>query len=255
MSKFLSNKILIILVLAIFISNWYCLLTRANISYIHSINWIVNILCLHYMFTTVHQSSHGLLSKNKYINYCFGFISTLLAGITFADFKFTHDLHHKHIGNKNRDPDHMISGSGPILLIPFKIFYHDYYFIKNNKSIFEYISYFFERIIQISIVLLLFLDKPFLFSTFWLVPMLVIGVMNALFLFYFPHYKHWIESTKYNFSPLKSSIQMSREYHHKHHDDPSLNSNFYPFEISVLSMLKKESTVNYDSSKDYFYSR
>ncbi|MGL4759061.1 MAG: fatty acid desaturase [Patescibacteria group bacterium] len=252
MSKFKLNKISLLFVLIIFLSNWYCLLNYTpKLSSI--LNLIVNVVCLHYMFTTVHQASHGLLSKNSKLNYAYGFLACLFSGITFADFKYTHDLHHIHIGNAEQDPDHKISGSGPVMLIPFKIFYHDWYFLTKCKVKNELVSYFLQRILQISLVVVLFLDKSFLFSTFWLVPMLIIGFMNGLFLFYFPHYQHWIEKTKFNIYPLKKSIQLSRDYHHLHHDNPAKNSSFYPFETTVLAAFGIKYIDSYSPTRDYFY--
>jgi fatty acid desaturase len=217
--------------------------------------WLMNLVTMHYMFTTVHQASHNLLSKNKLINYLFGFVATLVTGITFADFKYTHDLHHKHIGMPELDPDHKISGSGPVFSIPFKIFYHDYYFLKNNTNKLQYFSYFIERIIQIALIMYLFVDKTILFTSFWLIQMLVIGMLNALFLFYFPHYTHWIESTKLNIKPLRESIRMSRDFHHMHHDNPGSNNSFFPFESTIGAMFGSDKIQEYNTTKNYFYTK
>lgn len=256
-SPYTYNQILLTFALAGFVSSWVTIFhfSSYNNNSFLVFNWALNLLCLHYLFTTVHQSSHRLLSKNKHINYALGFLATLFAGITFADFKFTHDLHHKHIGDAHNDPDHAISGSGPIILIPFKIFYHDFYFLKHNRSKFEYFSYFAERIAQMLIIVLLFQNHIFLFITYWLNPMLIIGIANALFLFYFPHYTHWIEKTRFNSGMLKESIRMSRVYHHKHHDNPSKNSNFFPFEDTMLATIGIKKAEYYDPTKNYFYKK
>jgi beta-carotene hydroxylase len=254
MSPYKYNQILLTFALTGFISSWVTIFHFNNGNFL-VINWLLNLICLHYLFTTVHQSSHQLLSPNNRINYGMGYIGTLFAGITFADFKFTHDLHHEHIGNPESDPDHTISGSGPILLIPFKIFYHDIYFLKHNKSKLQYFSYFSQRILQALIVVVLFINNTSLFITYWLIPMLIIGIANALFLFYFPHYIHWIERTRFNTGPLKESIRMSRVYHHKHHDNPAKNSNFFPFEDTMMATLGYKKAEYYDPTKDYFYKK
>jgi beta-carotene hydroxylase len=253
-SPYRYNQTLLTFALIGFLTSWVTIFHFDNGNFL-VINWMLNLICLHYLFTTVHQSSHYLLSKNKKFNYAFGYLATLFAGITFADFKFTHDLHHKHIGEPDNDPDHTISGSGPVLLIPFKIFYHDFYFLKYNKSMFEYFSYFSERILQVMLVIVFFLNNNSLFITYWLVPMFIIGIANALFLFYFPHYTHWIEKTWMNKGPLRESIRMSRVYHHKHHDNPSKNSNFFPFEDTMMATLGYKEAEYYDPMKDYFYKK
>ncbi len=252
MTKFNINKVLFCINLFSFVSSWF-VVYNYRIGYLNIFFWIVILINMHYMFTTVHQASHGLLSKNRFINYCYGFMASLFTGITFADFKFTHDLHHIHIGTPELDPDHKISGYGPVLLIPFKIFYHDYYFLKHNKKLLQFFSYFLQRVLQIIIIITLFIDNIFLFTSFWLAQMLVIGIMNALFLFYFPHYTHWIERTKLNIRPLQSSIKMSRDYHHMHHDNPSANNSFFPFETTIYGFFRPEYVSDYNSKRDYYY--
>lgn len=253
MTKFTSNRILLIITSVLFLSSWYLLLNFYNPSY-NLIYFVINIIGLHYLFTIVHQSSHNLLAKDTRLNHIFGFLACILTGITFADFQYTHTMHHKHIGNPQEDPDHKISGSGPILLIPFKIFYHDYYFWLNCESRFMKFSYLLQRGLQITIIMVLFLDKSWMFINFWLIPMGIIGIANALFLFYFPHYKHPIETTFLNVGPIKSSIEISRTYHHKHHDDPSNNLNFFPFEDTFIASLTNNHLV-YTAQKDYFYTK
>jgi fatty acid desaturase len=254
MNKFIYNRLLLIVAISVFIGSWVVIFNYNNSGFM-IFCWITNVLCLHYLFTVVHQSSHNLLSPHKLLNYMCGYTATLLAGITFADFKFTHDLHHKHIGDPTLDPDHAISGSGPVLLIPFKIFYHDYYFMKYNNSTLQLISYCSERFFQVMIMILVFGSNQLIFITYWLIPMLLIGFANALFLFYFPHYKHWIEATRLNIPLIKDSIQMSRVYHHKHHDNPSKNSNFFPFEDTITTFILKKARQEYLPFRDYFYKK
>jgi fatty acid desaturase len=247
------NRLLLVITLLIFLTNWVCIFNyyQSNLNVLY---FLVNLLSLHYMFTVVHQSSHYLLASNIWINHVWGFLSCVFAGITFADFQFTHDLHHKHIGFPSLDPDHTISGSGPVLLIPFKIFYHDIYFLKNNTSVYLYLSYISQRSLQVLIVCTFFLSQTWLFINFWLVPMLIIGVANALFLFYFPHYVHTFEKSIFNIPPIKYSINISRVYHHQHHDNPANNSNFFPLEDSIVRSLLDRPLVH-TSKRDYFYQR
>ena len=225
MTLFKFNQLLLLITNICFVLSWYVILNFGiYINLYYSIVFVlVNILCLHYLF---------------------GFLACLFSGITFADFLFTHTLHHKHIGDKSKDPDNFIS-DGPVLLIPFKIFYHDYFFLKFNKSNIQLFSYFLQRILQISLVSFLFLDKIHLFILFWLIPMLVIGMANALFLFYFPHYIHPLEKQLNNIGIIRHLIKISRVYHHKHHDNPANNYNFFPFErINSLKMEEKKYSLD-----------
>jgi fatty acid desaturase len=250
-SKFLFNKVLLTLSIVVFICSWIFIFNVQG--YVLILFWIINLICIHYLFTVVHQSSHGLLDKNTKLNYFFGFIASFFTGVTFADFKFTHDLHHKHIGDPKNDPDHEISGSGPVLLIPFKIWYHDKIFLLKNKDKYLLFLYLLQRIMQIILVIIVFFGNQNLFIYFWLMPILFIGIANALFLFYFPHYTHWIEKTSFNIYPLKESIRLSRFYHHSHHDKPYQNSYFFPFEANLLKIVENKIQSEDKNFEKYFY--
>jgi fatty acid desaturase len=247
------NQLLFFIVSIVFFLNWYFVF---KFEYPFEISFLVSIVCLHYLFTTVHQSSHFLLSKNSKINYSFGFLASLFAGITFADFLFTHTIHHKMIGDPKNDPDHLISGSGPVISIPFKIWLHDYYFFKNNKVKHQFVSYFLTRITQVCIVIFVFLltGQINLFLYFWLLPMLVVGLFNSYFLFYIPHYeiKGWCWKTNLG----KHLIKTSRISHHNHHDNPSKNKDYFPLEEQILYFLQNKKNNNFCSTqqeKAYIY--
>jgi hypothetical protein len=69
----------------------------------------------------------------------------------------------------------------------------------------------------------------------WLIPLLVVGFCNGLFLFYFPHYTIRIELfarslEKQNiFSQLLlTTIDISRYYHEKHHEKIQSNRPYFP---------------------------
>lgn len=275
---FLSNILLWLMILNFKIDN-----NLASFIFV-PLCMIVSTLCLHYLFTTVHQASHHLLSKNTFINHIFGFTACLLAGLTFADFVYTHKLHHKHVGDDSLDPDHQISNAPHIFLIPFNVWKHDKHFWSSNTPTTPHkylkISYITQRILQILIIFILFIlpilltlytgiqqgndlfaiiysiiksQESLKLSFFWLLPMLTIGILNSMFLFYLPHYtpisKFW--SSRFG----QYLIELSRGSHHLHHDNPAINSYYYPIEGSIRDMIlmksiKSNTTAN---SSKYIY--
>ncbi len=88
------------------------------------------------------------------------------------------------------DPDEFISQSPHFLLLPFLIFWHDFYFWTTGlwRNGF-WLGYVLNRLFQIILVLVFwYFDKLNLWLTFWLLPIYLVGFANGMFLFYFPHY-------------------------------------------------------------------
>jgi beta-carotene hydroxylase len=198
---------------------------------------------LHYFLNLVHIGTHKMISKNDSWNNFIGFSSAIFGGVTFADFKSTHLLHHKNPTNPKLDPDFYITNGISILLIPFKIIYHDIYFWKhglwkNNL----WMGYLLTRFIQISIVFWFFLSKNLeVWVFFWLCPIFLVGTLNGFFLFYFPHYStKWEKNARKRkdiwTKPFLKIIDISRIYHQEHHKNTNSYLDYFP----VLSYLKKD---------------
>jgi fatty acid desaturase len=210
----------------------------------HSLHWYESVifffsiaLSQHYFLNLVHLASHNLLSRNRHINSIFGNISAIIGGVTFADFRTTHMLHHRNVSDDTKDPDHWITTSGHIITIPFKIFYHDVYFWRNGlwkKG--NWRGYLMDRFTQIGFVLAFQrFGQLGIWQTYWLVPLLIVGFLNGLFLFYYPHYTTKLERAWRSFArrnPFQSfwllCIDISRIYHEKHHDSIASNRPYFP---------------------------
>jgi fatty acid desaturase len=248
---YLLNQVIFGFNLTTFIISWI-LIFNNTFGVFGTLLAIINCICLHYFFTTIHQSTHRLLSSNHFFNHLFGFVSAIFGGITFADFSFTHLIHHSTIGHKENDPDHLISGSKNVLSIPFKIWLHDYYFWTHKTSPALKISYLLSRSIQFLIVVFLFVltSKTNLFVYYWLVPMLIVGLFNSYFLFYIPHYQ--IKGFFWNTSLGKHAIFTSRHYHHLHHDNPEANQNYFPLELQLACHCTNSSQYDLQTKK-YMY--
>jgi beta-carotene hydroxylase len=195
-------------------------------------------LCQHYLLNLVHIATHHLLGKNRYINSFLGNVASIIGGVTFADFKTTHFLHHRNVSDEQKDPDHWITTSGNVFTIPFKIFYHDYYFWSHGlwRKQGNWRGYLIDRMVQIGLVVWFQMSGNIaIWQNFWLLPLLFVGFLNGLFLFYFPHYTTKLERKWRGFEnslPHQKlallTIDISRIYHEKHHDRIAENRNYFP---------------------------
>ena len=209
-------------------------------------------LCLHYLLNLVHIGAHNLLSKKRRLNSLFGNLAGFFGGVTFADFRLTHLQHHRYLDDPERDPDYFITNSGPWFTIPFKIFYHDVFFFRKElyKSQNSWKTYLATRLGQIGAVALLFAsDLGSTWITYWLLPMLGLGLLNGLFLFYFPHYiprieRSWRQNPKFWNAPLRLLIDVSRVFHEHHHDRIQANLNYYPV-LATLDYWQKHKSVDF----------
>jgi beta-carotene hydroxylase len=216
---------------------------------------IAIIFLLHFNLNTLHQASHRLLSKNKKLNDIIGHISAILGGVTFAAFQSTHFIHHASTADPEKDPDFKITNSKSFFIIPFKIWYHDVFFWQHQlwQKYSSRKEYLFDRFAQILIVIVLLLTaNTWIFLYFWLIPTYVVGFLNGLFLFYFPHYstkkerqlryQQIYQSSKFKkrwFSRLSLvCIDISRFYHEKHHQKTQENTNFYPVENYLFDKMR-----------------
>lgn len=235
-SKHNVNQLVLYVSIIVYISS-FILAGVSNSWLLRHAAFILVIISLHYLLNLVHIGSHNLLSRSRRLNSILGNIAGFFGGVTFADFRTTHLLHHRFTSAENQDPDLYITKSGPIWSIPFKIFYHDVFFWsrglwKQNNS---WKSYLVTRLLQILVISLLFVSSwRYIWVYYWLVPMLILGLLNGLFLFYFPHYttkleKRWrAHPNLLNYLPRKL-IDISRIYHEWHHDKIQNNQNYYPF--------------------------
>jgi fatty acid desaturase len=242
-SKYRFNQVLFFINCFVVAAVFYYLLTR-SIGFTEGVTFFILIgFCQHYFLNIVHLSSHFLLSKDRKWNAFFGNMASIIGGVTFADFRTTHHLHHRHVSDEQKDPDHWITTSGNVFTIPFKIFYHDYYFW--SKGLWKrgnWRGYVIDRSVQIGFIFAFYFTGHInVWQNFWLLPLLVVGFSNGLFLFYFPHYtakfeRKWRNNTRFIHQKLTLlAIDISRIFHEKHHDRIAENQNYFPVFTYLLS--------------------
>jgi fatty acid desaturase len=248
-NKYSFNQAIFWLNTIVFGFNLYFLSTEKSWIWV-ILQFIVSTICLHYFCNLSHLASHQMLSRNKKINHIFGWFSSLpVLVFSFIDFKITHQQHHIHTTNEVLDPDYRIT-HGSVILIPFKmIIYKDGYFLKRaflKKKFGQLFEYLFQRVIQLGIfayILYLSVNRINVdLAIFYIIPLLIVGILNGIFLYYYPHYQNKIEfwarkhfDHQNKFSPffwvgffVTWCIDLSRIAHQDHHDKISFNEPYYP---------------------------
>jgi hypothetical protein len=72
------------------------------------------------VFTPMHDASHGAAAPRvRWLNGTIGRLGAFILGAPFPAYRHVHMKHHKYTNDPERDPDYW-SGSGPVLLLPFK---------------------------------------------------------------------------------------------------------------------------------------
>ncbi len=251
-NRYFCNQIVLAISLSTLIFSFNFLLTKSSIQPLDVVIFIpLHFLCLHYLLNITHIASHNQMSRSFLLNKFLGNIAAIFGGLTLADFTATHLVHHLNPADKNKDPDYPItklkSGKTNFLSIPFKIWMHDMYFWQSNlwKKRNAWVGYLINRIAQIAMVVAFSLSGNInIWSWFWLLPVLLVGYFNGMFLFYFPHFTtNWENAARRNLITHKSIgiissvclklIDISRIYHEFHHNNITENTNYYPLESYI----------------------
>lgn len=216
-------------------------------------NWVTflsALTSLHLAGTVVHEASHGIASSNKFVNEVMGHISAVMLGFSFPVFKRVHIQHHIHVNNPTLDPDHFISTSGSILLIPIRFLYQEIYFFKyklwRNYDLLEYLA---SRLISVSIISLSFYYNFFDFLiNFWLLSAGLVGLLLGIFFAFLPHYpfqnrSYWQNSITYHNSIMNVMI-LGQNYHLLHHLHPTI-----PWFYYRKAYIKSEEILNRNSCR------
>ncbi|NEO19365.1 MULTISPECIES: beta-carotene hydroxylase [unclassified Moorena] len=188
----------------------------------------INVLALHMVGTVIHDASHHVAHKNRYVNALMGHGSALMLGFTFPVFTRVHMQHHANVNDPENDPDHFVSTGGPLWLIAVRFFYHEIFFFKRRLwRKYELWEWFFSRLF-IAIIIYLGCQYGFLdyIMNYWFVPALVVGIALGLFFDYLPHrpFKErdrWKNARVYP-SPIINLLIMGQNYHLIHHLWPTI---------------------------------
>ncbi|BAZ49567.1 fatty acid desaturase [Nostoc sp. NIES-4103] len=194
--------------------NWYC--------------FLINIIALHIAGTVIHDASHHVAHPNRLINAILGHVSAFMLCLSFPVFLRVHMQHHAHVNEKENDPDHFVCAGGPLILIPFRFLYHEFFFFQRRlwrkHELWEWLL---SRLFLITCVYFA-IESGYLFYIidFWFLPALFIGLEIGFFFGYLPHYpfierERWKNTVVYP-SPILNILIMGQNYHLIHHLWPSI---------------------------------
>jgi fatty acid desaturase len=261
-NKYTVNQLIFLVNLLCFLVVFYLVFSQDyffNVWLIPSL--IIIAINLHYFLNILHLATHSQVSKNKQINLLIGRISAILGGLNYAEFSKTHLSHHSYPGNKDKDPDYLLTKSGSLLTLPFRIWVKDKYFWNSNLSKAKgyKLMYIQDRIIQLAILaLILFSSKLQYFLIFWSLPALLVGFSYGFYLFYFPHYiSKWEvikrDSLKTNLieRSILFSIDISRFYHTQHHFKVGENRNYYPLATYFKDFIQNKIPDNFSKERTF----
>ena len=190
--------------------------------------FVINVLCLHFAGTVIHDASHRAGHRNRVINTILGHSTALMLGFVFPVFTRVHLQHHAHVNDPKNDPDHFVSTGGPLFFIPARFFYHEVFFFKRKLwKNYELLEWFFSRLIVGLIVYYSFQYGFFDYLVnYWFSPALVVGWTLGLFFDYLPHRPfqerdRWKNARVYP-SKILNWLICGQNYHLVHHLWPSI---------------------------------
>lgn len=194
---------------------------------------VINGVIVYFLFSVVHDSSHGAISTNKRLNDGFGHVGMLLFGpIAPLDLaRWIHMQHHRFTNDPVKDPDHF--GHRMDLLTPLRWANFDYfytsYFLRNAGPM---RARFMNRLyLQIGFVVLVtaaafVTGHGWQLVMLWLVPTRISSFLFVLMFVYLPHapFKATAQKDEYQASNIRAGFEWLltplmafQNYHLVHH--------------------------------------
>jgi fatty acid desaturase len=223
--------------------------------YNSTIGFVLAVIYLYYVFTPIHESSHGNIFYGKGrgpLNAIIGSLSGMMLLAPYPIFKLLHLRHHSFVNNPQKDPDSWVKGSNnlSILLRCLTLFFY-YYFVflreprslkaKLNSLILYNLCFF-----LVGWTVVQYFTSA-LFLTLWIYPLVVASGMLGLLFDYIPHYPH-DDSSRYNNSRTIISswldiIMVGQNYHIIHHLYPRIP--FHMYKSSYHEMPPEEKSLHH----------
>ncbi len=194
---------------------------------------VLNGICTYFLFSVVHDSSHGSISTHKRFNDALGHIGMLffgpLATLTLA--RWIHMQHHRLTNVEGKDPDffgHKIDMWMPLRWMSFD-FYYTKFFLEQAGSIRK--KFMARLIIQVSavvliVVLCVYFGYGWEVTMLWLLPTRISSVLFVMMFVYLPHvpFKVSAPEDEYQASSIRpglewllSPLMVYQNYHLVHH--------------------------------------
>jgi beta-carotene hydroxylase len=195
---------------------------------------LINGVIVYYFFSVVHDSSHGAISTNRWLNDFFGAIGMLFFGpiATLRLARWIHVQHHRFTNDPLKDPDHF--GHKIDLWMPLRWFNFDYfyttYFLKHaGPAMLKKLAP--RLIVQIAFVVVVVayafhIGHGWQVVMLWLVPSRISSFLFVMVFVYLPHapFKATAQQDEYmasniraGFEWLLTPLMTFHNYHLVHH--------------------------------------
>ena len=229
---------------------------------------LINALACYIAYTILHESAHGLISKNKYINNATGTLSLLF--ITpmpfFSTYRFLHMTHHRFVNVPEKDPDYFC-GAGPNWSLPFRWMLMDIAYVMNYFTMGFYstrpkkekIEFWVATTFGVCLLSYLFTMGYFYqFFLLYFIPTRIALFFLAIMFDYLPHYPHkvTVQEDKYKATNnriglewLLSPLFLGQNYHLSHHIYP--NVPFYRYR-KIWECRKEFHNANHAAEVKYY---
>lgn len=194
---------------------------------------LLNGLAVYFLFSVVHDSAHGAISKHRAFNDAFGHIGMLFFGplAPFNLARWIHMQHHRYTNDLVKDPDHF--GHKMDLLTPLRWanfdFYYSLYFLRNGGAIRR--KFALRTAVQIiSVVAAVVTAFSFGYGEevvmLWLLPTRISSALFMIAFVYLPHapFKVTAQEDEYQASNIRAGMEWLltplltfQNYHLVHH--------------------------------------
>lgn len=156
---------------------------------------IINGITIYFLFSAVHDASHGAFSRIKWLNEIPGHIGMLFFGpvAPFNVARYIHMQHHRCTNETENDPDlwaHKIDVFFPIRWTNFDYFYSKYFFMRATpamrKRLLPHLLIHFSAIIGV-LVALVYFGYGMEALMLWILPTRISSFLFVLAFSYLPH--------------------------------------------------------------------
>lgn len=198
---------------------------------------LINGVVTYFLFSVVHDSSHGAISRIKWLNEALGHISIFFFG-PFAPLnaaRWIHMQHHRFTNDHVRDPDafgHKMDWLAPLRWINFDYFYTRFFLEQAGPMRAKFIG---RVIFQIALVIAITIASFYIgygkeVVMLWLLPTRISSALFVAMFVYLPHapFKATAQQDEYQASNIRAGwewlltpLMTYQNYHLVHHLYPT----------------------------------
>lgn len=224
---------------------------------------LVNAACCYLAYTVLHEASHRLIIKNKFLNDWMGRISLFFVSIApfYKAYRFLHMVHHGYTNDPKKDPDYFC-GAGPAWALPLRWLLMDTAYITcyfhpehySNRPADEKLGFWLSMVFGAAVLIVVIAMGWFeMFLLLYFIPTRIALFFLAITFDYLPHVPHQTKAKDNPYRATNNRIGMEwlfsplfvgHNYHLSHHLFP--NAPFYRYR--KIWLVKREELMSKNPS-------